>query len=200
MEGAERFREGLGRIPVQQFTADLHALIAQAMIFKYWRDGDAIAQVWFRRLLNDLSSRQLSNGLFAQSSGDIFGFHQGKVGKALGMLLNGRTGGQVNYPLTAEPSDRAAFEHLVNGLVDSRGRAKLCALDFDNWLPVHHFYDQAQQLSEKIWVGNTCGTSEGIGLCLMVAIDYALYTGDKNWFKNIGRFMNQELGLFVTDF
>lgn len=67
------------------FSPDLHALIVQAMIFKYWCGGDAIAQVWFRRLLNDLTGRQLSTGLFAQSSGDIFGFHQGEVGKAFGM-------------------------------------------------------------------------------------------------------------------
>ena len=182
------------------FSPDLHALIAQAMIFKFWRDGDAIAQVWFRRPLNDLAGRQLSNGLFAQSSGDIYVFHQGEVGKAFGMLLNGRTGGQVNYPLAAEPSDRTAFERLVNGLINARGRVKPCTLDFDDWLPLHHFYDQAQQLSEKIWVGNTCGTSEGIGLCLMIAIDWALYSGDKIWFKKLAGWLNSELGLFVTDY
>jgi hypothetical protein len=52
----------------------------------------------------------------------------------------------------------AAFDRLVNGLIDARGRAKPCALDSDDWLPLHHFYDQAQQLSEKIWVGNSCET------------------------------------------
>jgi hypothetical protein len=97
------------------------APIAKAMIFKYRREGDAIAQVWLRRPLNDLTGWQLSNGLFAQSSGDIFGFHQGEVGKGFGMLMNGRAGGQVNYPLEAEPIDRTACERLVNGLINSLG-------------------------------------------------------------------------------
>lgn len=144
-------------------------------------------------------NRQFSNGLFAQSSGDIFGFHQGEVGKALGMLLNGRIGGEVKYPLAAEPNDKTAFERLINGLLNAWGRAKPCILDLDDWLPLHHYYDQSQQLSEKIWVGNTCGTSEGVGLCLLTALDWALYSGDKAWFKEIVKWMNGEMGLFVTD-
>jgi hypothetical protein len=53
------------------------------------------------------------------------------------------------------------------------------ALGADNWIPLHHFQDKAQQLSEKIWVGNPCTTSEIIGLNLIFALDVALYTGDK---------------------
>jgi hypothetical protein len=103
------------------FSPEFHALIAKAMIFKNRREGDEIAQVWLRRPMNDLTGWQLSNGLFAQFSGDIFGFHQGEVGKGFGMLMNGRAGGQVNYPLEAEPIDRTAFESLVNGLINSMG-------------------------------------------------------------------------------
>ena len=194
------FTKNAGTYAYNYFSPDFHALISQAMVFKAWRDGDTIARKWYRRLLDDLIARQRSDGLFAQSSGDVYGFHQGEVGKALGMLINGRTGGEVNHQIGPEPGDVAAFERLVNGLLAARGRAKPCALDADDWLPLHHYYDVAQQLSEKIWVGNTCGTSEGIGMMLMVALDWALYTGDKEWFKKIARFLNRELGLFVTDY
>ncbi|MEJ5360209.1 MAG: glycoside hydrolase family 48 protein [Desulfobacterales bacterium] len=193
------FVKNSASIEYNYFSPDFHALVVQAMIFKYWRDGDPACLLWARRLLDDLEGRQRDDGLFPMSSGEVYLFHQGEVGKALGMLLNGRTGGIVAYELRAGPGDRAAFEKLVSGLLGARGRAKPCALDFDDWLPLHHFYDVAQQLSEKIWVGNTCGTSEGIGSLLMLALDWALYSGDKTWFKKMARFLNQELGLFVTD-
>jgi len=95
---------------------------------------------------------------------------------------------------------QASIENLVNGLIKNRGRAKPWVLDFDDWLPLNHFYDRAQQLSEKIWVGNSCGSSEGIGLSLMVDLDWALHAVDKTWFKTIDKFLNRVLGLFVTDY
>jgi hypothetical protein len=111
-------------------------------------------------------------------------------------------GREARSTIRSQPSksDRTAFERLVNGLMDVRRRAKPCALSFDDWLPLHHFYDQAQQLSEKIWVGNTCGTSEGIGLCLMAALDWALCSGNKAWFKIHANWVNAELGLFMTNY
>jgi hypothetical protein len=59
---------------------------------------------------------------------------------------------------------------------------------------------RAKELSEKIWVGNSCGTSEGIGLNLMFALDVALYTGDKTWFKKIAAWLNNKLCLFAKDY
>ena len=70
----------------------------------------------------------------------------------------------------------------------------------ENWIPLHHFYALAQQLSEKIWVGDSCSTSESIGYNLMFALDVALYTGDKTWFKKMAAWLNSKLGLFAKDY
>ena len=48
-------------------------------------------------------------------------------------------------------------------------------------------------------IRNTSGTSEGVELCLMVALDWAFYTGDKTYFKKLAKWLNSQLGLLVAD-
>jgi hypothetical protein len=195
------FVKGTATYQYNYFSPEFHALIAQAMIFKYWRDGDGIAREWYRKLLDDLIDNRKNNlGAYPQSSGDLYIWHQGVVGETLGMLINGRMGGQVNFPLGSEQKDVDAFMGLYNFMVNYRGAVKPCSMGKESWIPLHRFGDVPQQLSEKIWVGNSCTTSESIGLNLMFALDVALYTGDKTWFKKIASWLNKKLGLFTKDY
>jgi hypothetical protein len=194
------FVKDTGTYEYNYFSPEFHALIAQAMIFKHWRDGDSVAGEWYRKLLDDLIDNRKNNlGSYPQSSGDIYIWHQGIIGETFGMLLNGRTGGQTLFSLPALQKDKDAFLQLYSFMTTFKGKTRPCALG-ENWMPLHHFEDKAQQLSEKIWVGNSCGTSEGIGLNLMFALDVALYTGDKTWFKKIAAWLNAKLGLFAKDY
>jgi len=194
------FIKDSGTYEYNYFSPEFHALIAQGMIFKHWRDGDGITREWYRKLLDDLIDNRKNNlGAYPQSSGDIFIWHQGVVGETFGMLINGRVGGQTNYPLAPLQKDIDAFLQLYSFMTTFKGKTRPCALG-ESWIPLHHFEDEAQQLSEKIWVGNSCGTSESIGYNLMFALDVALYTGDKTWFKKIAAWLNNKLGLFAKDY
>ncbi len=64
------------------------------MIFKCWRVGEPTARLWYRRLLDDLEARRLAKGLFPQSPGDTYGFHQGD---ADGSVIFDRVSGGVLY-------------------------------------------------------------------------------------------------------
>ena len=113
-------------------------LLSEACIFLYWRSGNAKALTWYRRLLDDLITNRVAvNGSYVQTgTGLTYAFHQAEVGKAIGMLINGRYGGVVNYTLTATAGDITAFENLYDYFYNNRGSAKPCALSND-WLPLH---------------------------------------------------------------
>lgn len=156
------------------FSPDFHALIIQAMIFKYWRDGDSIAYVWYRRLLDDLIyNRKASNGSYPQWN-KTYGFHQGEVGKALGMLINGRKGYIPNYNLAATNDDKQAFEQLYAYFYNNVSSQKPCAVS-PEWLPLHQRENVTFGNNEKKWVINNAALSEGISICMYFAVDYATY-------------------------
>lgn len=173
------------------FSPDYHALIIQAMIFKYWRDGDAIAYTWYRRLLDDLIyNRKASNGSYPQGN-KTYGFHQGEVGKALGMLINGRKGFIPNYNLTATNDDKQAFEQLYAYFYNNVSSQKPCALS-PEWLPLHIRENISSGNNEKKQVVNNAAVTEGIAICMYFAADYASYDPSeygKRWLEKIYQFL-----------
>lgn len=177
-------------VETETTAAHEKALMVQTFIYHYWKSGISISQTWYRRLLDDLiNNRQYANGSFADSSNSgTYGFHQAEVGKALGMLINGRLGATPTYPLSATGADITAFQNLYNYMVNNIGSAKPCAMGLD-WLPTHKYEDTPQLLGEGAGstITNTAGTSEGISLCMHFALDYARYSGDYTWLNKIKR-------------
>ncbi|MDN3515376.1 MAG: hypothetical protein NG747_13390 [Candidatus Brocadia sp.] len=168
------------------YSPDFHALIVQAMIFKYWKDGDTTAYTWYRRLLDDLIyNRKAVNGSYPQGA-KTFGFHQGEVGKALGMLINGRKGATVNHTLSATNDDKDAFEELYAYFYNNVGGSKPCALS-PEWLPMHQRETVTYGNNEKKWVINNASLTEGISICMYFAVDYAIYDSSEYGRRWLGR-------------
>lgn len=173
------------------YSPDFHALIVQGMVFKYWRDGDAVANTWYRRLLDDLVyNRADVNGSYPQGL-KTYGFHQGEVGKALGMLINGRKGATPAYSLTATTDDKNAFEALYAYFYNGVGYSKPCSLS-PEWLPMHQRETVVYGPNEKKWVIDAAALTEGISICMYFAADYAYYDqtayGQK-WLERLYRFL-----------
>ena len=181
------FVKDTGTYQYNYFSPDFHALIIQAMIFKYWRDGDSIAFAWYRRLLDDLTTnRKAVNGSYPDGS-YTYGVHQGEVGKALGMLINGRSGATPNHLLSPQGSDVIAFIELYDYFINSRGTVKPVALS-ENYLPLHTREVFTQGI-EKVWIPDGATTSESISTCLYFAVDYAKYTKDFTWMMKLKKYL-----------
>lgn len=186
------------------YSPDYHGLIIQACIFLYWRSGNAKALTWYRRLLDDLITNRVAvNGSYVQTgTGLTYAFHQAEVGKAIGMLINGRYGGVVNYTLTATAGDITAFENLYDYFYNNRGSAKPCALSND-WLPLHQRETKTYGDNEKKWVVDDASLSEGIANCMIFALDYRRHDPTaygKKWFNRLKEYLyNTTIGAITFD-
>lgn len=175
-----------GTVTYDYYSPEMPALIAQAMIFKYWRDGDATALLWYRRLLDDLvANRRAVDGSYPQQGGAVQMFHQAEVGKAFGMLLNGRSGATPSHALGAGEGDAAAFQAVYDFFTTNRGTAKPCSMDAESWVPLQRYDDVSQPVGVKLWISNSSTTSETVSISLYFALDYALWSGDFTWFQKL---------------
>ncbi len=170
-----------------------HAMIAEAMIFKYWRDGDAVALTWYRRLLDDLIYNRVNKtgaktGSWTNGSYTL-GFENAQVGSTLGMLINGRQGAAITYPLGASGADITTFTNLYAYFTGNVGSAKPCALSSDDWLPLHAYESFIGQ-----FIADGSVTSEGIATAYSFAVDYAKYSGDHAWLNKLKDFIKAVLG------
>ncbi|HHL40889.1 MAG TPA: hypothetical protein ENJ37_10320 [Deltaproteobacteria bacterium] len=181
------FVKDSGSYSYDYFSPDLHALIVQACIYKYWRDGDQKALLWHRRLLDDLvTNRKGADGSYKADY--TYGFHNAEVGKALGMLITGRAGGAVNHQLQATAADMAAFEELYGYFTGSVGTVKPVAMS-PQWLPLHAREATSQPIGEKVWVGDRCTTSETLSTALAFAVDYYKHSGEGLWMWRLGAYL-----------
>ena len=179
------------------YSPDMHALVVQACIYLYWRSGNAKANTWYRRLLDDLITNRVdSNGSYPQPSSSLtYGFHQGEVGKALGMLINGRQGGVVNYSLSATAGDTTAFEDLYSFCYNDVGTIKPCMLSED-WLPLHQREVKTFSSNERKWVSDNVSLSEDISICMAFAVDYAVYDSSSygtRWLEKFKEYLLEAL-------
>lgn len=55
-----------GSLTYGYFQIYVHAMIAEACAYKYWRDGDAIALKWNRRCLDDIHAKKITSALNGQ--------------------------------------------------------------------------------------------------------------------------------------
>lgn len=167
-----------------------HGLIAEAMIFKYWRDGDAIANSWHRRLLDDLTQNRVATsgditGAWSYSGGGINAYSNAQVGYTLGMLINGRNQGTINNSLSATSGDLIAFQNLYDFFMNNIDSQKPCALS-PFLIPPFKYEDD---VSEWLSISTESTTAMNFGSCFYFAVDYAKYTGDFIWLDALREFI-----------
>lgn len=167
---------------IETTTGGVHekGLMAQMFIYHYWKSGISQSQTWYRRILDDLiNNLQEANGSFSGGS-STYGFHQAEIGKAFGMLINGRLGATPTYSLSATSADETAFQSLYDYMINNLGSAKPCSLSLD-YLPLHKYEDQPELVEQGASISNSATTTEAISLCMHFALDYGRYSGDYTW-------------------
>ncbi len=189
-----------------------HACIAAACIYKYWRDGDAVAKGWYRALLDDLHNNyKITNP--APGAGSLYGaydseptaWEQAEIANAFGMLLNGRPGGVVNYPLPVGPNDAQDFLDLWNFFLVNASDTRPSMMSA-KWVPLHEWHWSSwhpalnaegapvNPVTQDTHADGMCWT-EDIGPCLTFAVDVYKYTGDSKWLQILWTLVNNMLGV-----
>jgi len=165
------------------------ASLALGCLYIYLRNGNATAQTWARRILDDLRLNRQSGefGGYLYKSDYHYAWMNALVGRAFGLAVAGRSGQVWVFPATAE--DAAHFDAMLAQFFALAGDGKPNMLNAD-YIPFSYVEDaDIWEYVPNYLMLRQMGSLEGLVLMLSCALDYAKRSGSWAWFDKLLAFV-----------
>jgi hypothetical protein len=170
-----------------EYDAGAAAAIAIGCLYIYLRNGNAAAQTWARRILDDLRQNRGDLELGGYRQDYHYAWLNAQVAQAFGLAVNGRP--SQAYPFPGTPEDQTHFENLISWFFRRAGEGKPNILNSDlipfTYLEAADVWDYAPHylfLSQM-------GSLEAVVLMAGAALEYGQAFGDWTWFERLLRFI-----------
>ena len=163
------------------------AALAIGCLYCYLRSGDSRANIWARRILDDLRVNRQDPDYGGYQSDRHYGWLNALVLQAFGLAVNGVPGQSYRFPTI--PEDRCHFDALIAWLLAHTGDAKPNALNADL---IPFTYSEAGDnwdYAPNYLAAGQMGSLEAVVLMLGVALEYARLQGDWDWFNRLLAFI-----------
>jgi hypothetical protein len=163
------------------------AAIALGCLAIYLRNGNDLAALWARRILDDLRENREDPDFGGYKSDYHYAWLNALVLLAFGYAVNRRAGQAYSFPASEE--DQAHFEALLSWLFSHAGDEKPNILNADL---IPFTYSEATEVwdyAPNYLAMRQMGSLEGVVLMLGVALEYAKAKGDWLWFQRLLRFL-----------